>query len=39
MVKAATVALADAGLMPRDVDGISFYSGGFDAGMLATAAG
>ncbi|MGX7679264.1 thiolase C-terminal domain-containing protein [Jatrophihabitans sp. DSM 45814] len=39
MVKAATVALDDAGLKPHDVDGFSFYAGGFDAGMLATALG
>jgi acetyl-CoA acetyltransferase len=39
MVKAATVALADAGLTPHDVDGFSFYAGGFDAGRLATALG
>jgi acetyl-CoA acetyltransferase len=39
MVKAAMVALDDAGLTAKDIDGFSFYSGGFDAGMLATALG
>lgn len=39
MSKATMAALDDAGLSPHDIDGFSFYSGGFDAGMLATALG
>lgn len=39
MLKATKVALDDCGLTPQDIDGFSFYSGGFDAGLLATSLG
>jgi len=39
MCKATLEALDDCGLKAQDIDGFSFYSGGFDAGLLATTLG